>query len=351
MEFLAAANVRRDMLLEVCAKIGVITQPNLRKDQLRVLIKNSNFPEEEVSEIIEDLLERRQKSRSVDRDSEGSTTASSGGNSRRIKISDLLKEFKEGADFVLFLVNFERTCVLHKIEKAHWVSHLLGLLPLEANETVARLEENVAFNFDVVKEALMAKYRLNSEQLRKKFRTQRRQNTETYAELAYKINTTMSAWLDSCDATNFEKVKQAFAIEQFKEALPEKIRLWLSDLVDDKSFDSLENLASVVDSYVSKHGNLDTAASLPNFRASERSLLRQPNRLNRQNSHEKPLVDAYPKTRAKSLHARDNRFSERQNFDQRAEVKCYSCHQTGHFARFCPQTSSGVTRAEPVNKT
>jgi hypothetical protein len=67
MEFLGATNVRRDMLMEICAKTGIITQIILRKDQLRDMIRKSNFPEYEIQEILEDLLEDRRKGSSVDR--------------------------------------------------------------------------------------------------------------------------------------------------------------------------------------------------------------------------------------------------------------------------------------------
>jgi hypothetical protein len=150
MDFLAATSVRREMLFTICEKTGIVALPNLRKDQIRKLIRESGFPEEEISEILEDLLEDRRKASSVDRESaSASGISSSAGTQPRTKVSDILKGYSEGSDFLLFLTNFERTCTLHKIERKFWVSCLLGLLPVEANETVARLDGEVAFDFDV----------------------------------------------------------------------------------------------------------------------------------------------------------------------------------------------------------
>jgi hypothetical protein len=256
MDFLKGSNVRRDMLFEICAKTGIVTQPNLRKDQLRDLIKNSDFPVDEVAEILEDLLESRRKASSEDGDSQ-SSSSSSGSAQQRIKVTDLLKGFCVGSDFILFLVNFERLCVLLKIEKNLWVSNLLALLPVEANETIARLDESVAFDYEAVKTALLAKYRLNSEQLRRDFRGQRKLPSETYSDLAYRIRTTMSAWLKSCEADTVDKVQQSFAIEQFRNVLPDRIKGWLSDQLDNSHFESLESLSRVIDVYVAKHGSVD----------------------------------------------------------------------------------------------
>ncbi|GFU21659.1 retrovirus-related Pol polyprotein from transposon 17.6 [Trichonephila clavipes] len=61
----------------------------------------------------------------------------------------------------LYLVIFERQAKRASIEKKEWVGQLLGLLPLEIVQFIAREPEEQAENYDYVKKLLLKRFKLS----------------------------------------------------------------------------------------------------------------------------------------------------------------------------------------------
>ncbi|GFW72612.1 retrovirus-related Pol polyprotein from transposon 412 [Trichonephila clavipes] len=73
------------------------------------------------------------------------------------------------SDISLYLVIFERQAKRASIEKKEWVGQLLGLLPLEIVQFIAREPEEQAENYDYVKKLLLKRFKLSPEVFRQKF--------------------------------------------------------------------------------------------------------------------------------------------------------------------------------------
>ncbi|GFW37954.1 retrovirus-related Pol polyprotein from transposon 17.6 [Trichonephila clavipes] len=65
------------------------------------------------------------------------------------------------SDISLYLVIFERQAKRASIEKKEWVGQLLGLLPLEIVQFIAREPEEQAENYDYVKKLLLKRFKLS----------------------------------------------------------------------------------------------------------------------------------------------------------------------------------------------
>ncbi|GFX42150.1 uncharacterized protein TNCV_2135651 [Trichonephila clavipes] len=75
---------------------------------------------------------------------------------------------KDG-DIVLFLTLFERQAKRVGIEKRHWVSALLALMPREINQLMAREAEEKFDDYDYIKDLLLKRFKLRAEIFWQKF--------------------------------------------------------------------------------------------------------------------------------------------------------------------------------------
>lgn len=95
-------------------------------------------------------------------------TESARGNTADLKLNKLIQKFDpENADISLYLVIFERQAKRAKIDKAHWVSNLISLLPIDIIQIIARESEEFAEDYDHVKKILLKRFKMSAEGDRK----------------------------------------------------------------------------------------------------------------------------------------------------------------------------------------
>ncbi|GFW47141.1 retrovirus-related Pol polyprotein from transposon 297 [Trichonephila clavipes] len=75
---------------------------------------------------------------------------------------------KDG-DIVLFLTLFERQAKRVSIDKRHWVSALLALIPSEINQLMARESEKKFDDYDYIKGLLLKRFKLSVDIFRQRF--------------------------------------------------------------------------------------------------------------------------------------------------------------------------------------
>ena len=90
--------------------------------------------------------------------------------------------------------------------------------------------------YDKVKKAVLRRYELTSEAYRKKFRTSKRLDDETYAEWSVRLTRYLDQWMEAEDIglspkekTETNKLKDLFIREQLLESSPSELRTWLKE--------------------------------------------------------------------------------------------------------------------------
>ncbi|GFX91531.1 SCAN box domain-containing protein [Trichonephila clavipes] len=79
-----------------------------------------------------------------------------------LNLKKLIPDFDpKQSDISLYLVIFERQAKRASIEKKEWVGQLLGLLPLEIVQFIAREPEEQDENYDYVKKLLLKRFKLS----------------------------------------------------------------------------------------------------------------------------------------------------------------------------------------------
>ncbi|GFW48588.1 retrovirus-related Pol polyprotein from transposon opus [Trichonephila clavipes] len=79
-----------------------------------------------------------------------------------LNLKKLIPDFDpKQSDISLYLVIFERQAKRASIEKKEWVGQLLGLLPREIVQFIAREPEEQSENYDYVKKLLLKRFKLS----------------------------------------------------------------------------------------------------------------------------------------------------------------------------------------------
>ncbi|GFU43119.1 retrovirus-related Pol polyprotein from transposon 412 [Trichonephila clavipes] len=102
------------------------------------------------------------------------------------------------------------------IEKKEWVGQLLGLLPLEIVQFIAREPEEQAENYDYVKKLLLKRFKLSPEVFRQKFVQHQKKSDSTWKDFTFEITNYLDEWLIGLEINTFQDLKDLMVVDQLK---------------------------------------------------------------------------------------------------------------------------------------
>ncbi|KAH6932703.1 hypothetical protein HPB50_008816 [Hyalomma asiaticum] len=255
------SKLRKPDLVMLCEEMGIEVATLRRKPILIHALEDSGADEEELSECWA-LIQERMKRESEDKEREtvrrkeeaeiqireierlrlqlqiveakcASSVREENGDIQadaRLSKRDLLQPYKMSEDIALFLVNFERTCARVGFDRATWPQKLLTVLPCEAADTLARLPETDADDYNKIKAALLKKFRLSAEAFRRRFRDAQKTTSETFQDFAFNMKADLVEWLKGEGVyEDRDKVVDLICLEQFYGSIDEEMRLWIQD--------------------------------------------------------------------------------------------------------------------------
>ncbi|GFU45014.1 homeotic protein female sterile [Trichonephila clavipes] len=80
--------------------------------------------------------------------------------------------------------------------KEFWVSPLLGLLPQEITQLIARELEQEARDHDHVRSLLLKRFKLTSEKFRQLFVTHQKSSDKTWRDFYQEVQTFFNGWIE-----------------------------------------------------------------------------------------------------------------------------------------------------------
>lgn len=101
----------------------------------------------------------------------------------------------------------------------------------------------------MVNSSLLRKYRLSTEEFRRRFKNERKKPKESYVDFAYHLHANFVEWVKGVKVHgNHDGLLEFVCLDQFYETLPDEMRLWIQDrpnVVD------VRKAAELADDYVS----------------------------------------------------------------------------------------------------
>ena len=153
--------------------------------------------------------------------------------------------FEEKEDIQDFLDAFEGIMTIQEVGKAEWVLWLTPLLSGKARTVCTKLGPTV--EYDGVKAAILEQYNVNEERCRRRFcgiTWTWDQEPMTWITNGLKL---LNRWLTADDG--IDAIKDKIAVEQFINALPQGLRVWVASHDPKKPAE----IARLIETYDSAH--------------------------------------------------------------------------------------------------
>ena len=206
---------------------------------------------------------------------------------------------KDNDDIDVYLRAFELMAEANNWEKAEWPKYLIPSLSGKAREVFANLSVEQSQNYDVLKQAILAKYEINAESYRLKFRSARKKVNSTITEWVNDLSYYLDGWIKFAQVDDFQALKDLILVEQATTKLPDDLAIYLKD----KQVTTGVDLAREADAYVMNRGGSVYWQNHRNYNGAQNGGQR----------------------------------AGQKNGMAKSPASCYKCGQQGHIQKFCPQ--------------
>ena len=96
----------------------------------------------------------------------------------------------------------------HGIDETRWATWLVPQLSGKAREAYSALPVDNLSDYKVIKAAILARYKLNAEAYRQKFRTENKNKNENYSEWGVKVHHLLDKWVETAGIEDTAGMKE-----------------------------------------------------------------------------------------------------------------------------------------------
>ncbi|GFW14494.1 retrovirus-related Pol polyprotein from transposon 17.6 [Trichonephila clavipes] len=328
LEELERAEKMRLEELERAEKMRLEELERAEKMRLEELVKEQALKEKELQLKFDLERFKIESGFRVNDESNDSTNACSV--TSNLNLKKLIPDFDpKQSDISLYLVIFERQAKRASIEEKEWVGQLLGFLPLEIVQFIAREPEEQAENYDYVKKLSLKRFKLSPEVFRQKFDQHQKKSDSTWKDFTFEIMDYLDEWLIGLEINTFQGLKDLMVVDQLKKRTNASMKdHFLDNWANLKSatqiaelFDNYENVRKVNSKPMDRWGRNDKILTYSGVKEKE----------NRFGKTSPRLGASVPES------------TRERTFEKRVIQRCYHCNMPGHIKAGCPKLIKNKT--------
>ncbi|GFY33433.1 transposon Ty3-I Gag-Pol polyprotein [Trichonephila clavipes] len=256
----------------------------------------------------------------------------------KLELNRIIPRFNSKEDEMgLYLTIFERQVKFLNIPENTWTAYLIGSLPPDIAQIIAREDEDDAQNYEKAKEMLLKRFRVSGDRFRQYFSQQKKNPDSTWRDFYFELSSYFEGWIKELKITTFDQLKSLIIADQIKRKTPANIKEHFLDIWVDLN-DPLE-LAEKLDAYDSLRRGMENNSN-QNFKKKEFS---KPFPLKKNKpvggSHEYHL----------SGHSRTVPRFPSYKTEGRNPIRCYGCGTTRVIKSKCPKCTRANEMETSVN--
>ena len=291
---------------------------------LQMLLEDRRQREQETERRLQEMQQHVDSLlRVVEKTTSGLGLGAGGSHESEAKVSKLT----EADDIEAYLTTFERLMGAFSVPKERWVFKLAPQLTGKAQQAYAALDLTQTTDYDQVKSAILKRYNVTEETYRTRLRAATRGKQESYVEMATRVMDLTRKWTRRC-AADADAVREAIAVEQLLNSMPAAVRVWVAE----RKPQTVAEAGKLADDHMEARGSVEGSKQPIPQEGPRGAGPRQcyacgkPGHIARD-----CLQQGAGDAQAKGEPGTSNTVQ-----GDREQVRCFRCHQKGHFANKCP---------------
>ena len=236
-----------------------------------------------------------------------------------------LPSFDEKSDDLdAYLYRFEGYATMQGWPKERWASNLSALLKGNALQVFHRMSLDDSGEYELLKIALLNRYRLTDADFRNKFRQAKPQDGESFSQFGIRITGYLDRWIELSETSlSYEGIRDLLIREQALGVGSAELRVF----IEERTPGSFKEMCSIAEQYLKAHGK-----SFRHWWMSDK---------HRSEGHETKGLNSENKSRfsnaTSKFHGRSGQARESSQSKPTAGRACWICSSVKHYARECPQ--------------
>ena len=227
-------------------------------------------------------------------------------------------------DLDAYLYRFEGYATMQGWPKERWASNLSALLKGNALQVFHRMSLDDSGDYELLKIALLNRYRLTDADFRNKFRQAKPQDGESFSQFGIRITGYLDRWIELSETSlSYEGIRDLLIREQTLGVGSAELRVF----IEERTPGSFKEMCNIAEQYLKAHGK-----SFRHWWMSDK---------HRSEGHETKGLNSENKNRfsngTSKLHGRSGQARVNGQSNPTAGRACWICSSVKHYARECPQ--------------
>ena len=227
-------------------------------------------------------------------------------------------------DLDAYLYRFEGYATMQGWPKERWASNLSALLKGNALQVFHRMSLDDSGDYELLKIALLNRYRLTDADFRNKFRQAKPQDGESFSQFGIRITGYLDRWIELSETSlSYEGIRDLLIREQTLGVGSAELRVF----IEERTPGSFKEMCNIAEQYLKAHGK-----SFRHWWMSDK---------HRSEGHETKGLNSENKNRfsnaTSKFHGRSGQARVNGQSNPTAGRACWICSSVKHYARECPQ--------------